>query len=503
MTFTVVTGQFMHETNTFSVQPCDVEAFAKRFRFEGAEGLERARDANLETGGFMEVAAAEGWKLVPTVIASANPCGKVTDAAWEANAGRIVEGVRACPRVDGVLLGLHGAMVSESHDDAEGALVAEIRRIVGPDVPIAVTLDLHANVSDEMARDANILVSYKTYPHVDMRARGVDAARLLGRAMRGEIRPRVAIARRPLLSGVDGGRSDKGPMVAIHAAARRYEGEPGVLDVSVNAGFSAADIAFVGPTVTVTGDGDDPRFRAIAESLMDELWAARNTVTNVFLTPAEAAARAKAYRGTKPLVIADFADNPGSGAYGDATALLRALIDAGVENAAFGSIRDAEAAAALIEAGVGADVTIDVGGKVDPRFGGPPLRLTGTVVHAGSGAFTYAGPMLAGIPSTLGPCAVLRTGGIDVLVATNLMQLLDLNMFRANGIEPTEKSVVVVKSKQHFRAAFEPIAGEVIVADSGALASPDLSRMPYVKARRPIHPLDPDAAWPERDGASR
>ncbi|MGE0719046.1 MAG: M81 family metallopeptidase [Alphaproteobacteria bacterium] len=485
----VIIGQFAHETNTFSVQKADVEDFAKLFLHRGNAVEARLGGTNSEIAGFLDIAGQESWTVVHTLATFANPSGKVTDRAWAELGGVILDAARAHPDVDGVLLALHGAMVTESHDDAEGQLLEELRAILGPDVPIAVTLDLHANVSDRMAALASALVSYRTYPHVDMRERGREAALLLRRAMAGEVRPRTVVARRPQLIGVAGGRTDTGPMLDVLARARAMEAEPGVLSVSVNAGFAKADILDAGPTATVTGDGCDPRWRAMAEELMDMVWATRGGRGDV-LTPAAAAARAAAWTGPGPLVIADAGDNPGGGGYGDSTSLLAALLEAGVTGVALGSIRDADAVTAMTAAGVGAEVTVDIGGKVDPAFGGPPLRLSGRVVHAGPGDYVHEGPMWAGLGASFGPIAVLRTAGIDVMVATNLLQLLDRNQFRIAGIEPAGRRVLVVKSSQHFRAAFGPIAGEILVVDGGGLTTRDFRRMTYRRLRRPIFPLD-------------
>ncbi|MGE0723150.1 MAG: M81 family metallopeptidase [Alphaproteobacteria bacterium] len=488
----VIVGQFSHETNTFSVQKADTEDFAKLFCYRGNEVADKLRGTNSEIAGFLDVAEREHWSVTHTVATFANPSGRVTDRARRELGGIIVEAARADPGVDGVLLALHGAMVTESHDDAEGQLLEELRSVVGPKVPIAITLDLHANVSDAMVRHADIVCSYRTYPHVDMRERGVEAGDLLRRAMAGEIHPKTIVARRPMLTGMEGGRTDTGVMLDLLARARAYEREPGVHSISLNAGFAKADIVDAGPSVTVTGEGDHPRFRAIAEELMDRVWETRHSRSNPILSAEEAAAHAKAKPGGngKPLVIADSADNPGGGAYGDSTNILKALLDAGVRDAAFGSIRDPQAVAILAKAGVGAEVTLDLGGKVDPSFGGPPLRLTGTVMHLGNGDFTHEGPMWAGLQASFGPTATFRVAGIDIVVATNLLQLLDRAQFKTNGIQPTERKVVVVKSSQHFRAAFGPIASEVLVTDAGGLTTRDFTRVTYRALRRPIYPLD-------------
>lgn len=494
----VLMGEFAHETNTFSVQPADLGAFQRMFCHIGEDVPRKMRDTNTEVAGFLDAADHHGWGVAHTVACFATPCGRVTDAAWNELAGRIVRAAHDRSGYDGVLLALHGAMVSESCDDAEGQLLEQVRAAVGSEVPIAVTLDLHANVSDRMADLADIMVSYRTYPHIDHRDRGRQAGTLLERAMAGEIHPRTLIARRALLGLADNGRTDAGPMPGLLARAARIEEQPDVLAISINAGFPYADVHHAGPTVLVTGDGDNPRLRDIAEELMGDVWVTRDICTNTYLGVDEAAATAKSHEGGgQPLIIADYSDNPGGGAYGDATDLLRAMVDAGLEDAAFGSIRDAAAAAALHAAGIGATATLELGGTTAPTYGGPPLELTGETIALTDGRYVHAGPMWKGTERTLGPTAVFRVGGIDILVATNPMQALDLNMFIANGIDPTTKKTVALKSMQHFRAAFEPIASSIILADSGALCSPDYMRLSYRNLRRPIHPLDPAPTAPE------
>jgi len=491
MAFNVLFGQFMHETNTFSVQPGTVAAFRKMFMYSGADAVTHLRETNSEYAGFMDAAQRFDWTPLHTIAAAANPCGKITDAAWHAVGGLILAGALN-DKIDGVLLALHGAMVTATYDDAEGQLLAELREILGPDIPIAITLDLHANVSDRMAEHANIIISYRSYPHIDMRERGLQAGELLQRAMQGELKPRTVLARRPLLDGADGGRTDAGPMLELQVLAAEFEQKSGVLAVSINAGFGLADIVDVGPTVLVTGNGADPRYLAMAEALMDRIWATRDVVTNHYLTPAEAVAIAEAHEGqNKPLIIADYSDNPGAGTYGDATHLLKAMLDAKLENAVFGALRDPDAAAELLAAGVGSTVSLAIGGKVDPRFGGPPLHVKGEVIHTGDGHYVCDGPMWEGLQKSFGPTAVLRVGGVDILIVSNLLQITDLQQFLSNTIDPRQKKTVALKSMQHFRAAFEPIASQVIVCDCGALAPPDRSKLPYKNVRRPLYPLDP------------
>lgn len=489
MTFTVLTAEFAHESNTFSIRPTDLAAFRARLFLQGDAAVAERADANTDIAGFMDVARAQDWRTRHALSASASPAGPVTRAAFDEIAGCILAAAQAGP-LDGILLGLHGAMVVEDHPDGESLLLERLRAVVGPDLPIAVTLDPHANVTARMCDLAQIVMSYSTYPHVDMRDTARRAASLLHRTMTNEIAPRTLRVTRPMLEEANSGRTDEGPMIARHALSRAHEGTPGALAVSINAGFGNADIPELGPTVLVTHTGDAGPHLAFAKVLADDIWARRHEVLNHFLTPDEAAAEALAHTGPGPLVIADYADNPGAGSYGDAPGLLSALLDAGVTNACFGPMVDPEAAALLHKQAVGAEVTLPLGGKTDPRFGGGPIMVTGTVTLLSDGRYTGDGPMIGGLPGDWGPTAVLRVAAVDVLVVTNHGQMLDLQQFRAFGIDPAALRVVALKSQQHFRAAFAPIAARVIVCDSGALCSPDLRRLPFHRVPRPIFPLD-------------
>jgi microcystin degradation protein MlrC len=386
-------------------------------------------------------------------------------------------------------------MVVESYEDGEGELLARLRHRLGPAVPIVVTLDLHANVTHAMADNASALIAFRTYPHVDMYERAWQGAELLERAMQGEVRPRTVIARRPMLYGLDRGRTQKGPMAELIARGEALEQAGEALAVSICAGFSRANIRDVGPSVTVTIDTarerSSRRGQAIAEEFIDHAWATRGYESFTLLSVAEAVARAKDGKpGDKPLVIADYTDNPGGGGYGDATAFLKGLVEAEVVSVAFHAICDPEAVAAGMRAGIGAKTTIALGGKTDPAMGGGPLDLTGEVTHLTTGRFIAYGPMGGGLERDYGPSMVFRVGGIDIIVITNNGQAVDLGQFTSLGIDPTRYTTVAVKSMQHFRAAFEPIAREVILVDTGALCSEVYTPELFDKVRRPIWPLD-------------
>jgi len=386
---------------------------------------------------------------------------------------------------------LHGAMVTDFCEDGEGEILRLLRAETGPDLPICVTLDPHANVTATMCDLAQILVSFTTYPHVDQRATGRRAAELLQRTMLGDIAPVTLRAHRPMLEEANGGRTDLGPMIGRHALARAFEMRKGVYAISINGAFPCADIAEVGPTVLMTCDADTPANRSIAETLAQDIWDRRFEALNTYLTCTEAADAARQWNGgAGPLVIADYADNPGSGAYGDATNLLAALLSARIGNACFGPLIDPRAAAFLNTQPVGAQVTLDIGGTTAPDFGGGPLNVTGHVRWTGDGRVVGSGPILGGLERSFGTTAVLEVAGIDILIVSIAHQMLDLRQFETFGIDPTQKAVVALKSMQHFRAAFAPIAGRIIVCDSGALCTLDYASLGYENVPRPIFPLD-------------
>ena len=495
MTKRVLIAGFKHETNTFSILPTTLQSYEARGYVKGAEIVPFFKGTNTEVAAFLDGCTKHGWEPVLSLVADATPSGKLTRECYESIVAEIVADVAKAGPLDAILLNLHGAMVPEHNDDGEGVLLERIRAKVGPDVLIAATLDLHANVTKAMAKHADILVSYRTYPHIDMYDIAAETVEIVKRALAGEIKPKTYLARRAQICGADDGRTTSpGPMTELLARCAKIKAsDPGVLAASINGGFSWADIPEVGPTAQIIGDGNDPRFQAYAESLADEIWEGRHRRTVQFVTVAEALSRARAVgRIGKPAVLADFADNPGGGGYGDTTGLLRGMIEARLENAAMAAFYDPEAALVCHKAGVGATITLSLGGKVDPRFGAP-IEATGTVTHVSDGHMIIEGPMLRGVALEMGPTATLKIGGVEVVINSRRFQNYDRNFFRAGGIEPTERAVLAVKSSQHFRAAYAPIAAEIIVVDEGGgVMSNNLPKLPWTRVPRPIFPLDLD-----------
>jgi microcystin degradation protein MlrC len=493
-TFNVLSAELQHETNTFCKLATHYESFDERSLLMGEQAIAARQHHNTALAGFMDAANAHGWQLQHVISADAAPGGRVSQDAFDRLTTPIISAIKShAGKLDGIILGLHGAMCTEHSDDGEGDLLELIRQSAGFDVPIAITLDPHAHVTRKMCDLAQIMVCFKTYPHVDMRIAGRQAADILQCTMQGEIQPRTLRVARPMLEEASGGRTDMGAMIERIARARAYEREPEVFAVSVNGGFPNADIEELGPTVLVTAQGDMTAHARFASELADDIWAKRAERLEVFHTTKQAAEICKTYssgQDSRPIVVADYADNPGGGAYGDSTALLKALLDAGVQNACFGPMVDSETVQLLWQHQIGDQVAIRLGGKTDTRFGGEPLVLQCTLRLLSDGKYTGSGAMIGGLERSWGPTAVISVGGIDILVTTQRTQILDLQQFKTFGIHPEQKRVIALKSMQHFRAEFEAIAGQVIVCDSGALCTLDYARLPFEHVPRPIFPLD-------------
>ena len=484
---------FKHESNTFSCLPTDLQAYQSRELHYGEEVVRAMSGTRTEVCAFLDACEQYAWEARPCIEANATPSGKVTREAYEHIRDTMLECLRNEGPFDGLLLSLHGAMVAAHEDDGEGLLLESIREVIGPQTPIAVTLDLHANVTDRMARLATIMVSYRTYPHIDGYETGAQAAALLKRTLAGEIRPRCVVARGQMLDAVDHGRTTApGPMTEVLSSADALLAKPGILASSINAGFPWTDIHDTGPSAVLVCDGECPEAQSLAAGLIDEIWQSRHRSTVEILPVTQALKGARGGTDGAPLVLADFADNPGGGGYGDATQLLRALIESGIDNTAFATMYDPEVALACHSAGTGAEISVPLGNKVDPRIG-EPLQVTGIVRNVNDGRFTYLGPMNAGTRLKPGPGAVLQVAGVEIVIMSARSQAYDLQHFLHAGIDPRKKSLLAVKSAHHFRAAFGPISREMRVVDAGGgITSRNFRDLHYERVRRPVYPLDLD-----------
>lgn len=471
----IVIAGIAHETNGISSLPTGLDEFEAGLLVMGDDISKELQDTGHEMAGVMQAALDHDWELVFTIAASASPSGAVTRQAWEYFVDKILTGceVTTDNPVDGVLLCLHGAMATSDFMDAEGELLRLVREKVGKDVPIAITLDLHANVTQEMAHYADIICAYRTYPHIDQTQTVTRAAAILHQAIVTKERPHTLVARRDISIGMDDGRTTiENPMTELLRKADRIEtSHHDIATISLHAGFNLAALPAAGPTVSVTYWKDRVAARKIAEQLMDYVFETHEFDSNTYLSADEAlqlAQKILASGGQGPVVLADYADNPGAGAYSDSTEILRGMIEADVHNATIGAMCDPEVAEQLSIAGQGAEVTVTLGGKIDPQLSSP-LSLTGIVVGLSDGTYVAQGPFHRGETQRLGPMAILRVGGVDVVISSNLLQCTELELFSHIGINPLQKELIVVKSMHHFRAAFEPIARDIIVVDAGGM----------------------------------
>lgn len=483
----VVTGTISHETNVLSTIRTDLDQFRKRLLLRGEEVFDHFGGTRTPVGGLIDGCAKHGFELVPTVFASATPSGKITEEAFDTLLGEILDGIRGAEPIDGVALHLHGAGVSEGHDDIEGHIMSEVRKIVG-NRPIVSTFDLHANHTRLMVESADVLIGYDTYPHVDGYERGLEAIDIMARLLDGSLKPTKAFRQPPMMPALQAQFTGRHPMKRLMETAHKMEEIHGVETITVAAGFPWSDFEDVGLSIIVTSNDDQELADRCANELSDLAWGLRRDFL-VKPTPVREALKRVAAAEEWPIVLADIGDNPGGGAPCDGTVVLKAVLEAELEGGVFAVMADPEAVVKLSEAGVGNEVTLELGGKTD-ELHGTPLTVTGAVKLVSDGKFVRKGPMGTGSEADMGLTAVLRVGGVDVIVTEKRLQPTDLQLYRILGIEPTEKRFIVVKSSVHYRAAHEPIAKEVIELDTPGLTSPRLAGFGFERLRRPIFPLD-------------
>jgi microcystin degradation protein MlrC len=503
----ILIGAILHETNTFNLVPTRLKNFEARYLWQDPADIRRNMAGTAtEISGFIAAADGYGWQAELTVAAACGPSGPLLATDWHHLRDRVL---RAEGPFDGVLLALHGAMVTADETDPEGEFLQALRVRLGLDVPIIITLDMHANVSKRMVEAVDAMVPYETYPHVDHKECAIKAARilarLLGQPRTGARLTRTALVRPPMLDAADHGRTaPPGPMNGLIEQARHMRTEPDVLVAGLVIGFPWADVPEVGPAAFVTviaGSRSDLAALAqklaqtLAQTLAQGLWDSRAQTQLNFATPEMAMHEAQAGRasggdGDGPLVLADIADNPAGGAHGDSPNLLRAMLAAGLENAVFATIADPEAVQVARKAGIGANVTLSLGGRQVPDLT-PPLCITAQVEQLHNGRFCLAGPVLKGIGVDMGQIAVLRVDGIRVIVASRALAVTDVALFHALGIDPTALTTIALKSRNHHRAAFGALSRKVILVDAGGIATMRLDSITFDNLPRPIWPLDP------------
>ncbi len=460
----IAVGGFMHETNTFVDAPTTWEDFVRAGPWPTATSgpalLTTFRGINLAIAHFMEAAERAGHQMVPLAWAAAQPAGRVTDDAFERMAAMLTDGLRQAP-ADAVFLELHGAMVTESFDDGEGELLRRVRGVVGSDVPILVSLDLHSNVSPRMVELSDFISSYRTYPHTDWGAAGGRCAGWLDRVIAWK-HPARALRQLPFLIPVTTGCTYVQPAGGLYDRLRQIEGETGV-HLSLNMGFPPADIFDVGPSVTAYGSDAAAVDRA-ADRFTDEVLAAEaGFAAHRPLPVAEAVARAKTIAATasRPVVISDTQDNPGAGAPSNTTGLIAELLRQDVERAVVGIVHDPRAAESAHRLGVGGMIEQVGGGGAGP--GQDPLPGPWRVAALSDGRFKGTSAMLRAAETNMGPTALIARNGVEVLVATIRQQPIHREAFTHLGVDLGSRAIVGLKSSAHFRAGYQEIAEEVLV----------------------------------------
>jgi len=485
----IAIGGFFHESNTFCRPFTELADYERTRLYRGAEMIAPLRGTDTEIGGFLRGADELGFEAVPTYYAWAWPAGPLTDACFRTILDRLKTEIDAAGPVDGVLLQVHGAMVSQSDEDPDGTILAEVRSCLLPGVPLVATFDFHANLSPLMAASCDALIGYDTYPHVDLNDRGREAAGLLVRMLREEIRPQMALARPPLMPHIVRQRTAEGPMAEMMALARAAEKDAGVLRVSVAGGFAYADVPRMGMGILAITDGDPDLAADVAEHLAGEAWDRRERFM-AELPDAAAAVRTALETDTTagPVVLADLADNVGGGSPGDGTFLLRELLHAEACGAVV-LLADPEAVAECLKAGVRETVRLRVGGKVD-RLHGEPVEVEGRVRALTDGVFRNRGPMRDGLVDDMGRTAVLDVRGVTLILTERKLPQWNLEQLRSVGVEPARQRIIVCKGAIAHRAAYEPIAARMIEVETPGSCAGDVRRFQYENIRRPLFPLD-------------
>lgn len=488
----VAIGEVAHETNTFRAGVTTLADFQRRHWLRGEEILRRHRGVRDPLGGMIAAAEARGIDLVPTLATSTEPSATIARAAHDQIRDELLAGIRAAGAVDALCLSLHGAGVAEGVDDVEGALLAEIRALVGPALPILVTLDLHGNLTPAMVEQATILLGCHLYPHTDLYERGVESIDLAERIVAGRLRPVTRLVTLPMI--LPPSTTMLSPAKEINERCWAWEARPGVVDVAFFHGFPQTDIPVMTAAVVATTDGDPDLAAEAAADVARQVWEARDAFL-VDLPTADEAVRQACASDQRPVVIAEVSDNPGGGSPGDGTHLPRALLAADPLGACFGFIYDPATAEQARQAGPGATIDVRLGGKTDDLHGAP-IATRAYVKCVTDGRFTYQTPMGRGTPVDLGTMARLTIGRVDVLVASVRTQTFDAEVFLLHGIDVVRCTIVALKSQHHFRAGFEGIAGSIIRCDPPGSTSSRLTSLPYRRLQRPIWPLDPEVSFP-------
>jgi microcystin degradation protein MlrC len=482
----VAIGGFALESVSFLPGEAGIDDF-ESVACRGEALVADLRGTESAAAGFINVLEAAGAEIVPLVYTDFSAAGHAADAAFERYCAEICDGLDAAGALDGVLLFLHGAMTTPSRSDPESDLLRAVRQVIGPDIPLVVALDYHANLDPAMLDLCTALMGYHYSPHTDMVETGTRAARCLVATVRGDMAPTVALVKAPVALPSIFTATALSPLRDIVAAGFDWQAKEGIVDVTVFSGFAYADVPQIGFSVVVVADGDAALAARAADDLAARVWDQRESLLHrdqVFsLADGIARARQCAKTAKKPVVLLEHADR-----VNDSTWVLRELVEQKVRNVAVPFLWDPHAAAQAIQAGEGAIVTLDVGGHSSDRAGGP-VRLTGKVLYCGEKSFVGTGPMRRGCKIELGPTALIDADGILVSVVARSMSAIDEDAFLQFGLDARTFDIIVLRSKTHFRAVYEDLAEEIIIVDSPDWGPADLSTLPFENVRPGVFPI--------------
>ena len=489
----VVIAEFKQESNT-RARPTTVQHFEEFHLLRGAAMLEELGTANAEVGGYAEVLAASGIECVPTMAGFAVSGGPLTADAFSRLQGELLDRISDVGNVDGILLALHGAMVAEGEPDADGATIAAVREIVGDRVPIAVSMDLHANLTQRGCEAADIVVGFRTCPHIDQRETGSRAARLLVATLEGRVAPTMAWRKIPMVVPASTHLDfAPGPFRRVIARTVALE-ERGAIDSTLFAVQPWMDVPELGFAAVVITDGDQPLAEELVCEVATTTWGERHAFLDVELVPPDEAIRRALAHERGPVVLTDLADGTGAGSPGDSPTVVGALLRAAPDRVAYASVCDPEVVATAERAGLGAGIDVLLGGKRDDVYNSP-LPFRGDVVHLGAASFTFTGVGYHGMRMDMGKCAVLRHGKIFVLVTSLPAFTVDPAFYEAVGLDPVQAHIVVVKSHAQFQDRYSTLAQAIIHLDTPGVSPDTIASLDFPRIPRPTFPWDPDTEY--------
>ena len=487
----VVIGGISHETSTFTPVQTTLASYEERFLVRGDAIVTTFKNTNTPIGGFIEGAEKHGFEVIPTLFAEPHTSAPTPRHIFDGLLNELLAGIQEASQIDGVLLDLHGSMsvgdldMADGLPDAEGHILAEIRNLVGKDVPIIAQLDIHSNVSPLMVEMADVLIGRETYPEIDMAERGCECVDVLARMVNEGLRPTMALYQIPMVWGLNQVTAHP-PMNEAISELHRIEADPKVVCGSISVCYFLADVPDMGSSVFIVTDDDHALAEQYAKQLGDWIFERRADWHYDLPTTAEALKLADA-EGKYPVVFGDTRDNTGGGSPGDSTGVLRTFVEAGLEDACVLYIVDREAIAQCQKAGVGSRITLDVGGKSSP-LQGEPVTMTVEVMALSDGRFKYDGPMFAGLEGRMGPSAYIRQDGIHVILVSVGEQPFDTAFARSLGLDPRQMKYIAVKSTAHFRAGFESWAGTIYLVSEPSVHN--VGGLPFKRLVRKVYPFD-------------